>query len=56
MPRNRRPPELTCWKQDLLAALGVLIYLGLGLVVVQVWSDLSQHADAFAGAALTVLR
>jgi polyferredoxin len=56
MQRKRRRNERAWWKQDLLVALVVAIYLALGFGAVQVWSALSHHADAFAGSVVGVAK
>jgi hypothetical protein len=52
----RRRNELPWWKQDLLVALVVAIYLALGFGAVQVWSVLGRHADDFAGSVMGVAK
>ena len=54
--KRRRRNELAWWKQEILVALAVAIYLALGFVAVRGWSVLSHQADAFAGNAIGVAR
>lgn len=54
-PRRRRN-EPAWWKQEVLVALVVAIYLALGFGAVQVWNVLSHHADAFIGSAIGVAK
>lgn len=56
MQRKRRRNELAWWKQEILVALVVAIYLALGFGAVQVWSVLSHNADTFAGSVMGVAR
>jgi hypothetical protein len=49
---KRRSRDLVWWKQEILAALVVAIYLALGFVAIQAWDVLSHQADAFASSTI----
>jgi tryptophan-rich sensory protein len=56
MKHYRHLSKPAWWKQDLLAALTVVIYLAVGAVVVLVWRDLSHEADGFSDTTINSTR
>jgi len=47
-----RPKVTPLWKQDAAALIAVIIYLALAFCVMQLWSILSDQANAFANNAM----
>jgi len=54
MRSDRRRKFMPFWKQDAVALLTVIIYLGLAFCVTQAWSILSDQVDDFANSVAQV--